>query len=317
MGDILMKHKVSPRGRLTVWLLGLCLAGAFNGGAVLISAPAFADGDPGARKRASRRVTPSKRRGQKSAQSYWDADFTIALKSDYIFRGFSQNDDRITPQLEFVMNFVNGAHFSIWTSAVEDDYFDAAAEVEYNIGYTHATSDQIDLDYGLRYYYYPGSSIDSGYSEVYFTVMHQLHPDHAAHFGVMYANEYYDHTDELWRTWAEYRYNWKGLNVWANIGWNFFDDQENGYLKYVYGSDSIDAYNEALANLGANQSLTGRSLLISQDTDDSYVDFSVGVSHKFNDFLTLAFELTDTDLASSACADRCGEHAIVSLYWQF
>lgn len=315
MRDISINNKASIYCRTATWLLTFCLASGFSGGALLLSSgPAFADGDPGARKRASRRVTPTKRRGQKESISYWDADFTVALKSDYIFRGWSQNDQRITPQLEFAMNFTNGAHFTFAASVLEEQYFDAEGEIEYEMGYTHNVNKEIDLDYGLRYFYYPGSDLDSGYAEVYFTLMHQAKPDHGVNVGLIYANDYHVQTDEYWRAWAGYRYEWKGLDVWVNLGWNYFDDP-NGYLKFAYGADEFIAYNQAIA--AGTTPLVGSSLLISQDTDDSYADVSIGVSHQFNDFLTLALEFTDTDLSSRACSERCSDHTVVSLYWQF
>lgn len=318
MRDVPMKNKASSSCRVAVWFLGLCLVTSFSGGALLSTTPAFADSDPGARKRASRRVTPTKRRGTKRVESYWDADFIVGLSSDYIFRGFSQNDDRITPQLEFALNFRNGAHFSILASALEEDYFDAQAEVKYTIGYVHDVSNEIDIDYGVVYYYYPESDFENGYSEIYVNLIHQMHPNHSVDFGLRYVNEYFNETGEFYYASARYSYEWKGLLVWAGVGWNYFDDPA-GYLRYTYGSDDHNGYLAELAAraAGGTDPLTARSVLIDQDTGDHYNDFSVGVGRQFNEFLRLSLELTNTDAPSESCSSRCGENAVLSVFWQF
>jgi uncharacterized protein (TIGR02001 family) len=82
---------------------------------------------------------------------------SVALTSDYVFRGFSQSDEH--PAFQPALNWDSGAgwHVNLWASNVDfNDGSEADVEVDVTLGYA-GTLDNLSYDFGAVYYAYPGA----------------------------------------------------------------------------------------------------------------------------------------------------------------
>jgi uncharacterized protein (TIGR02001 family) len=90
---------------------------------------------------------------------------SVAVVTDYRFRGISQTDKNFAVQAGVTVAHESGVYAGVWGSSV-DDYIAAGADQEIDLiaGYKKSFGDTT-LDVGAIYYYYPGSSqILPGYS---------------------------------------------------------------------------------------------------------------------------------------------------------
>ncbi|HSX58572.1 MAG TPA: TorF family putative porin [Tahibacter sp.] len=99
------------------------------------------------------------------------ADFSgsLALTSDYVFRGISQTKGNAAPQLGAKVAFGSGFYGAAWASAV--DYGDAVgsdAEVDLVAGWNRTLARRWNLDINLTRFTYPGTRapLDLDYNEV-------------------------------------------------------------------------------------------------------------------------------------------------------
>ena len=89
----------------------------------------------------------------------------VALTSDYVFRGISQNDEDMAIQGGFDVAHSSGFYAGIWASNVADEFddgekwYDASIEVDTYIGWAGDVG-PVGLDVGYLHYEYPGSDID-------------------------------------------------------------------------------------------------------------------------------------------------------------
>jgi uncharacterized protein (TIGR02001 family) len=102
---------------------------------------------------------------------------TATVVSDYRFRGISQTDKRFALQGSITATHESGLYASVWGSSI-DDYIAAGSDQELDLiaGYKK-TFGGTTVDFGLLYYYYPGSGgANTDFLESYASVSHAIGP---------------------------------------------------------------------------------------------------------------------------------------------
>ena len=121
-------------------------AGALVLGAGVFAGPALAEHDAGDRK--------------------WTFSFNVAGTTDYVFRGFSQTDEK--PAFQAGVDVGYGIFYlGAWGSGVDQDFVGgSSAEIDLYGGITPSAG-IFDFDFGFIYYWYPGENdLDSGFVDV-------------------------------------------------------------------------------------------------------------------------------------------------------
>lgn len=120
--------------------------------------------------------------GEEAAASPWSA--TLAVTSDYRFRGVTQSDKNAALQGSIDFASESGFFAGIWASSIDfvDDGIytdgDTGIEVDLYAGYTHAFSDAMSGTIKVVYYAYPDADYLPGVSEYdYFEVIASLGHD--------------------------------------------------------------------------------------------------------------------------------------------
>ncbi|CAK0750416.1 conserved exported hypothetical protein [Gammaproteobacteria bacterium] len=93
---------------------------------------------------------------------------SLALTSDYIFRGLSQTQEKPAIQGGLTYTHANGFHAGLWGSNIDfkskdnpSAYEDGAnMEVDIGMGYGGKISDTVTWDVSATYYSYPGSNVN-------------------------------------------------------------------------------------------------------------------------------------------------------------
>lgn len=194
---------------------------------------------------------------------------SVDIVSDYDFRGFTQTNNDATLQLSLDYAHDSGWYIGTWGSGV--DFGDPKPSTEVNIytGYSGSVGD-FGYDIGYNHYIYPGAS-DLNFGELYATLSYSI-----VSGGVYFSNDF-GGTDE-------------------NAFYLFAD------VAIPIGPLSLDLH----AGLSDGDGV-GAALFYDSDTDtiieDSYTDFSVGLSYSVNNF-TLAMKWIATDLGDAGSDDR-------------
>jgi uncharacterized protein (TIGR02001 family) len=102
----------------------------------------------------------------------WSA--TLAVTSDYRFRGISQSDNN--PAIQGSIDFAGsqGIIAGVWASNVDFNDNTTDYEVDLYAGYTHAFSDSTEGTAKVVYYVYPGSDADIDYLEIIGSLSHTM-----------------------------------------------------------------------------------------------------------------------------------------------
>ena len=109
--------------------------------------------------------------GQAHAQdATWDFGGNVALTSDYVFRGVSQNDEDPALQAGLELTHVpSGLYGAIWGSNVDfGDDIGSNAEIDFVLGWGHPFNEDLALDVNISRYTYPGTNdeFDLDYNEL-------------------------------------------------------------------------------------------------------------------------------------------------------
>lgn len=118
------------------------------------------------------------------------ASASVALTSDYRFRGVSFSDGDPAIQGSVVLSHDSGLYAGVWGSSLEDSDTFGSVELDLYAGYSAEVASGITADAGLLYYYYPNGDERLGgpsdYFEPYASLAGQLGPVQAK-AGVAYA----------------------------------------------------------------------------------------------------------------------------------
>ena len=195
---------------------------------------------------------------------------SVALTSDYKFRGITQTSNNAAIQGSLTASHDSGAYATVWGSSV--DSLVGGSEMDFMLGYAGESSD-ISYDVGVMRYAYPGANsgnaggAEPDYNEVYGSVAAR-----GTKVGVAYSDDYFAETGKFGYVFASYGTEVSGVGVSASVGYNYFFDDNNAAGK----------------GLGA---FLGNPAV----TDDAYIDYKVAVSKEVKD---IGFELAyiGTDL---------------------
>jgi uncharacterized protein (TIGR02001 family) len=200
---------------------------------------------------------------------------TVTIVSDYDFRGFSQSGS--DPALQVSLDYAadSGWYAGVWGSNI-DDFLDydgsgvAETEIDLYTGYSKSFDNGWGYDVGITYYTYSGAS-DLNYFEVYGKVSYQ------------------------WLT---------GSLYWSD-DFAGFDNAvlspgvKSGSAYYVALDASIPA-GPLTVDLHAGLSGGDGIEPLFDGVEDSYTDYSIGVSYTANNFTTgLKWVAYDADRAGS------------------
>lgn len=166
---------------------------------------------------------------------------TVALTSDYLFRGISQSAENMAVQGSFTVSHDSGLYFTAWGSSISTEATGVSSssglELDTLVGYAGETADGVGYDVGVMRYNYPGAD-DAGttisYNEVYGSVSYS-----GAKLGVAYSDDYFGETGKYLYVYTGYSTElMENLSGSVSVGWNKFDnDATNTFL----GGNS-DAY---------------------------------------------------------------------------
>lgn len=207
---------------------------------------------------------------------------TASLASDYVFRGFSQNDENFAPMLTSTWAHQSGLHVDLFAAPVDFDAGsdDARFEVDATVGYTHAFNDKLTGDVSAVAYTYPGAS--GGYKYDYYEAVASLAYDlEVAKIGGQLA----------------YSPNFTGVNTRDGV---FAEGNMTAPLT-VLGHDftTTAGYGRQMVENGVN-----------------YNTWRAGVSYDLKGFV-LGVNYYDTNIGSDQCNDLCSARAVVSVAHAF
>jgi uncharacterized protein (TIGR02001 family) len=213
-----------------------------------------------------------------AAQETWTSSGTLALTSDYVFRGISQTGQE--PALQGGVEFVHASGFYAgawgsnvgWLSDLSTDEARISSSVEVDVygGYRGKFGERVTFDTGLYTYYYPGD-YPHGFVRPYTT---------EAFFGIgvgVFALKY-----------------WHSL---TNL-YGFADSHGSGYLDAAVNVPFATTW---VFNAHAgHQRVRGISAA-------SYTDWKLGVTYNFSAGWSLALAYVDTNADRSVYTNPHGD----------
>lgn len=204
---------------------------------------------------------------------------SVALTSDYLFRGISQNNTEPALQAGIEYAADGGFYVGSWGSNVSwlsdtpvpDDDISNSVELDFYGGYRGKFNDTVGFDVGALYYWYPGD-YPSGFNS----------PDTAElYFGIsagVFA--------------AKYSYALTDLFGYA-------DSDGSGYLDAAVNWEFVPTW-----TLNAH---AGKQW-IENNEDFEYVDWKLGVTKSFEGGFAIALAYSDTDAEEAIYTNVHGNH---------
>lgn len=197
----------------------------------------------------------------------FDVSMNVALTTDYMFRGISQTQNDGAIQGGLDVVHDSGLYAGVWGSNV-DFGGDASVEFDYYAGFSNNITDALSYDVGWIKYDYPGEAA-LNFSEFYGSLS-----AYGFTVGVNYSDDFADDNTTLY----------------SYLGYEYALPYEIGLGLQVGNYDFKDP--TFVSNSGS--------------TDDSYVDWSVGLSKTLAG-IDFGLTYTDTNLSSSECANFAGD----------
>ena len=193
----------------------------------------------------------------------WTFPASVAITTDYIFRGLTQTDQDPALQAGLEVDHASGFYFGGWASNIRwlHDYnHDASADVEIDAyGGYRAKFGDVAFDAGLYTYYYPGDYPSPGYTLPYTTEAYV-----ALSYGI-----------------ATLKYSHALTNLFG-----FADTKHSGYLDLCANWEFVPTW-VLNAHAGRQQ--------VQHFGAASYTDYKLGVTKNFDGAWSLAVAWYDTD----------------------
>jgi len=162
--------------------------------------------------------------------------YSLALTSDYVFRGVTQNDYDPALQAGLTYTWGSGVYFGVWTSNIDFQDPDGP-DIEWDtyIGWSHDINDDWGVDLSLVNYSYFGDRHDYGNID-YFEGIGKLTWNEMLTLTLAYAPDYansdyssfYANIGGTWEIGNEF-------NINAGIGHTDFSDDNGGYTDWNIG----------------------------------------------------------------------------------
>jgi uncharacterized protein (TIGR02001 family) len=205
----------------------------------------------------------------------------VAMTSDYVFRGISQNEGDPAIQGGFDVGHSSGVYAGVWASNVSEDLFtDSSMELDTYLGWGGEVG-PVGVDVGWLRYNYPGAASGTDYDtdEYHIGVSGEI-----AGFGLgatyYYSSDFFGTDDgEYWDLSAEYAIS--SVTLAAHYGMTDFD--ANGGAPNDYDDWSIGASTE-LGGFGFDLTYTdtdvdtGQCFGVTDSDCDSRVVFTISKS---------------------------------------
>lgn len=181
----------------------------------------------------------------------------VGASSDYRFRGVSQSAGKPALQAGIDYSADNGFFAGAWASTIDfdkglgaDDATGADVELDVFAGYAGSLGDNIEYDFTIYQYLYPGDDISQDYRDYTLGIYVS-----DFHFAYWYANDYGNGGDDY--SYFETNYSHELSENWSldlHAGYNFGDALEDiEYVDYSVGvSTSVSGVDVSIAWLGSN-----------------------------------------------------------------
>ena len=236
-----------------------------------------------------------------------EPDYTITgnfgLFSDYRFRGISQTDLKPALQGGFDYAHKSGFYLGTWGSNVGayTSFDGAGLEIDFYGGYKFSLGD-VGLDFGNLYYYYPGTSLNSGFASGYKANTNEIY------VGVSYGAVTFK------TSYATTRYFGTSVDTKGTL---YYDLSAAYPLSDGWGFRA----HIGLLKLGKKLAAAGNAT----SAFDSGVDYKVGITKDLNGFILAldyvgnsgdwgkSFEIYDTSSNSTNSRDLSKGAAVISL----
>lgn len=200
---------------------------------------------------------------------------SVALTSDYLFRGISQSAENMAVQGSFTVSHDSGLYFSAWGSSISTEATGVASssglEVDTLLGYGFESAG-VAYDVGVMRYNYPGAdrkpTTTMSYNEVYASAAYE-----GAKVGVAYSDDYFAETGKFFYIYADYGMDVaENLSASVHVGWNKFDDAGPG--SFLAAAGNSDAYFDY--KVGLSTELKGIGLEAAYIGSDSIAEAAYG-----------------------------------------
>lgn len=223
---------------------------------------------------------------------------SVALVSDYRFRGVSQSDEEGAIQGGFTINHESGFYAGTWASNLAGWGTFGGANIELDLfaGYKVAVGEGGTLDVGVTWYMYPGGSDETDFAELYAKLGGTIGPVSLL-AGVAYAPPQQ----------ALGRWSFTGQNAQDVLaGVDDYDDAgDKEHNFYIWGDAAVAIPSTPLtakAHIGASDGNAGLGPNgTSVAPTGSYVDWSLGLDLALAP-VTLGVAYVDTDISESESA---------------
>ncbi len=226
---------------------------------------------------------------------------SVALTSDYRFRGMSQNDTDPAPQFGLTWNAPEGFYVGSWISKINfNDGPSGAGVASHNSG--------------LEWDIYAGKYFDLDGTDLNVQAVYYAYPDHARAFGGLPRYSMFEAQIGL-------SHNIDQLTIGGTFAWSpdFFGETGNGY--WIGGTASY-AMNDWISFSG-NIGRQWVSDLNNAGTGFPYTHWDLGVTASWNDF-SLDLRYIDTSVGKSTCTgfngprnNWCGPTVVATVSYAF
>lgn len=224
---------------------------------------------------------PAAASAQDAASSPWTIGGTAAFTTDYVFRGFSQTDERPATQAGITAGHDSGFAASLWGSNVDfNDGDEASVEIDGTLSYTF-TAGPGKATLGGIYYAYPGADSDLNY-------------DYAEAF-------------------AGYAVNIGGV-IDLNPQIFYSPDFFAGSGDAVYATAGVSVPVKPIDGLSLVGS-AGRQWISDNDQFGApdYTDWSAGLSYTASHKLGFSVKYYDTGISGDRCSGLCSSRVVGAL----
>ena len=214
---------------------------------------------------------------------------SVALVSDYRFRGVSQSDEDVAVQAGVTISHESGLYGGFWGSNLAGWGTFGGANLELDIigGYKFKPTEDVTLDVGVTYYMYPGGADKTDFFEPYAKVSGSIGPASLT-AGVAYAP-----AQEALGRWY-----FTGADAAAGVYNDPGDKEDNLYL-WVDAATALPStpftlkghvgFSDGNRGLGPNATSVAPT--------GKYFDWMVGVDTTFKN-LTLGVSYVGTDISA-------------------
>ncbi|MDQ8038552.1 MAG: TorF family putative porin [Pedobacter sp.] len=172
---------------------------------------------------------------------------SVALTSDYFYRGVSQTSSTSAIQGSFTLNHSSGLYASVWSSSIG---FAQGQELDPSIGFA-GKAGELGYDIGVLEYGYPGERT-LGFREVYGSLSYM-----GGKFGLAYSDDFFGGTGASIYTYLDYGTTVGPVGLVAHVGLNKFDEDAmsnyDGYVDYKVGVNyALSGVTFELAYIGSD-----------------------------------------------------------------